>query len=143
MNKLIITSVALAVGTLIGTPAPAKADDGEVLAAIGGFIGGVIVGSHSRDVEYLPPAPRSHFGVSVVVDSRHGRSGHWEYVSMRTWVPGRWLVRFDDCGRRVRTFERGHYEVRRERVWVDARRDRRHDRRYVDRDDRHDRRGRQ
>lgn len=124
---------ALALTTL--APRPAAADGDEALAAIGGFIGGVIVGSHlDRDhdrSEWHSRYDRHHRRGPVVIErcappprwvgrdrgSRH--EGYWSERTVRVWVPGRWVWSIDDCGRRVRYREPGHYEYRRERVWVE------------------------
>lgn len=122
MKHFVIATLVAALGGLGVAPTTAQArhhDDGdEALAAIGGFIGGVIVGAalDSHDRDYCPPPPRV-----VVETGYHARRGHWEWVSVRAWVPGCWVVVRDDHGRRVRTWNRGHYEHRRERVWVTAR----------------------
>lgn len=46
--------------------------------------------------------------------------GYWKDVSVRTWVPERWIVRPDRWGRPVRYCEPGYYTYRTERVWVEA-----------------------
>lgn len=58
-----------------------------------------------------PPAP-----AVVVAPAR----GYWKDVSVRTWVPERWVVRHDRWGRPVRYCEPGYYTYRTERVWVDS-----------------------
>lgn len=58
--------------------------------------------------------------------------GHWEHVTVKTWIPGRWVTGRDRWGRPVRMFEKGYYTYRTDRVWVahdghrdhDGRRDR-------------------
>jgi hypothetical protein len=57
-----------------------------------------------------PPAP-----AVVVAPAR----GYWKDVSVRTWVPERWVVRPDRRGRPVRYCEPGYYTYRTERVWVE------------------------
>src|SRR5262245_33683864 len=66
-------------------------------------------------VATCPPAP------VVVAPAR----GYWRDVQVRTWVPERWLVRYDRCGRPERYCEPGYYAYRTERVWVDGRSDHR------------------
>lgn len=121
MNKLVLTSLVAALSGVFAAPKTATADEDEVAAAIGGFIGGVIVGSainhhhghHNSGV---------HVGATIQIgspgyDHQH-RHGYWNWTSVRVWVPGRWVVSYDRCGSRVRHFERGYYDVRRERIWV-------------------------
>jgi hypothetical protein len=127
MNKLILASLIAGLSGVAGTAQTAKAshNNNEAIAAIGGFIGGVIVGSaihndHREPERVYSPPPR------VIVEPRYSR-GHWDTVTVRTWVEGRWFVSFDDCGRRIRSWTPGHYEFRHERVWVDGRHDRRYD----------------
>jgi hypothetical protein len=126
MKKLLFASIIAALGAATFASQTARAGDEEVLAAIGGFIGGVIVGSQANHHACPPPvvadcAPRPEVGVAVTFGSyRQAPRGYWEWVTVRTWVPGRWVVAYDGCGRRVHSFERGRYEHRRERVWVEA-----------------------
>jgi hypothetical protein len=133
MNKLVLTTLVAALSGVFAAPTTARAGDGEVVAAIGGFIGGVIVGSTiDRDHDH-----RHDRGGAVHVEVRTGRHGHghghrhgyWDTTRVRVWVPGRWVVTYDRCGERVRYFERGRYEWRRERVWVPT-----HDRRRCEHD---------
>lgn len=117
MNKLIIVSVVAALSGMGLAPQNAQAGNNEVWAALGGFVGGVIVGSALDD----------DHNSTVVVNAGYGnypRRGYWEVVSVRTWVPGYWVVRYDDCGRRYKHFNRGHYTLTKKRVWVDGRGDR-------------------
>src|SRR4051812_42337636 len=46
--------------------------------------------------------------------------GHWEDVTTKTWIPGRWIETRNHWGRPVRVFENGHLEYRTDRVWVEA-----------------------
>ncbi len=116
-NLLIITLIA----TLVGAVAtPAKADR-EGRALVGGLIGGLIIGSiiddhndrhhhhHSRvDVRYRS-GPR--------YDSCNCR-GHYDYVSVKTWVNGHWSVHYDHCGNRYRDWRPGYYTYSKRKVWV-------------------------
>ncbi len=118
--KTKLTALALALVTLfaLATPKTAKANDAG--AAIGGFIGGVIVGSVLADQHRGPDA--------VVVQAGYGYDrgpvryeaprGYWRDVHTRVWVPGFWTMERDHWGRPYRRYVEGHYEMRRERVWV-------------------------
>lgn len=116
MNTIIIMktkilTVTATLATLAALASPVRAGDrgDKIAAAIGGFIGGVIVGSNMDRHDHRPPP--------VIV---HGHSnGHWETVSRRVWVPARWVVTVDSCGRRIRRQIGSCYETRMERVWID------------------------
>lgn len=123
MNKIIFASVLAVATALVGSPSRAEAgnrhhdDDDEVIAAIGGFIGGVIVGATINNNGHVPPPP---VGVAVGYENGHNhhRHGHWEWTVVRVWVPGRWVYIDRDCSRPRRVWIEGHYDRRRERVWV-------------------------
>lgn len=126
MNKLLPTILLAGLTGWAATPAQARHHDHEALAALGGFIGGVIVGSaidHDRPPSPPPVCviPRHEIGGRVVIASGHRPHGYWDWVTVRVWVPGRWVQSWDRHGHRVRFFQAGHYEHRRERVWVEAR----------------------
>lgn len=84
-------------------------------AAIGGFVGGLIVG-HALGKHAPAPVIRE----TVVYDHhpRHAPAGYWQENRVKVWVPGHWTVRVDRCGTRVRHYVAGRYEWRTERVWV-------------------------
>jgi hypothetical protein len=123
----LLALVALSTAALLPATAQARSGD-KALAAVGGFIGGVIVGAHLDRgdryhhqpvvVEHCPP-PAS----VVVIDRhpRHHRHGYWQESTVRVWVPARQYVTVDRWGRRVHQYEPGHYEYRTERVWVEHR----------------------
>ena len=124
MHKLIIASFVAALGGITATPSTAKAGN-EVAAAIGGFIGGVIVGTAVNDRDHCPPPrfdqdryPRR--GGRVIIETGPRGHGHWKWIEVRTWVPGYHSFSYDRCGRRFRTWIPGHQEIRRERLWVDS-----------------------
>ena len=136
-------------------PRPAAAGSDEALAAVGGFIGGVIVGAHierhdrpnwhdrydrrdrhdrggwhdRRDRRDWHDRRDHHDRRGPIIIDRgpHHRSGYWTERTVRVWVPERSVWSVDRWGRRVRHCEPGHYEYRRERVWVE---DRGHHRRW-------------
>lgn len=124
MKKHLLTLTA-SLATLGSLASPAKAGDrgDKVAAAVGGFIGGVLVGSaFERDrgprVVHAPPPPVCPPPV-VVCPPPPPPSGYWRDVSDRVWVPARWVVTYD-CGRPVRNYVPGYYDVRTRRVWVDT-----------------------
>ena len=117
-----ILTVAASLAALAALTSPVRAGDrgDKVAAAIGGFIGGVIVGSH-LDRDHRRPGPEvCPPPVVVVRDDDCPPAGYWDHVRTRVWVPARWVMSYDSCGRRVRTQVGGYYEYRTERVWVDA-----------------------
>lgn len=125
-NQLIALSL-ITVTALSLAPKPAVAGDKE-WAAIGGFIGGVIIGNAISDSHRSSyPPPRS---TTVIVNDRcdDGRDGYWKTVSVRVWVPGYWVEERRHFGRSCRSYVAGHYEYRHDRVWVSSDRDDCHDR---------------
>ncbi len=113
----------LSAATLAFTPAPAKAGS-DGFAALGGFIGGLVVGHAISDHRPGPPST----GVIVAhrygdrYDSRydgghHERHGYWDSVRVKVWVPGYWTT-CHERGRRISYHTPGRYERRTERVWV-------------------------
>lgn len=122
MNKMTFASIAAFATALMGTPAPVLAghhhhdNDDEVIAAIGGFIGGVIVGSAINNGA-PPPPPPARVEVSYGHSPSH-RHGHWEWRTVRVWVPGYWAWADRDCGRPRKVWVDGYYDRRRERVWI-------------------------
>lgn len=111
MKNILIATAALA--TAAALPQPARADHDNALAAIGGFIGGVIVGSHidHHDRYDAPPA--------VCPPPRYeAPRGHWEDRQVRVWVPAHTEVSYDRCGVRIVHTRPGFYTYRTDRVWV-------------------------
>jgi len=124
--KTKITALALALVTLaaVATPKTAKANDTG--AILGGFIGGVIVANALND----------HHHETIIVrdgDRCDEPRGYWREVSVRVWVPGCWVVERDRWDRHCRRYVEGHYEYRRDRVWVAYNDCDRYDRRGYDR----------
>lgn len=146
MNKYIkiLLVPALALGLSTGQ---AKADD-EAVAAIGGFLGGIIAtkvfdhhkshrnhcsttviyshGHHKHKCDHKCSHYRSnrhykHGHHKHKCDrscSHHRPSGHYETVRVREWVPGCWEVSYNRCGDRIRTWVPGHHTYVTKRVWV-------------------------
>lgn len=103
-----ITLIALAAALF--APSHAKAGDKEK-ALIGGLIGGIIIAS---------ALDNNDTSISVGYSNHYGRHGHWEWVSVRTWVPGYHERRRDHCGNLVRVWVSGHYTFVKQKVWVDG-----------------------
>src|SRR5262245_48096876 len=86
----------------------------------------VSIGVNMGDPAYCPPSPQVVYAPApapvyappaVVVAPQRG---YWKDVQVRTWVPERWLVRYNRWGRAERYCEPGYYTYRTERVWVDT-----------------------
>jgi hypothetical protein len=60
------------------------------------------------------------YGYNGRYDSRETPRGYWREISVRTWVPARWVVSCDRRGREIRRFEDGYFTYRTDRVWVDG-----------------------
>jgi hypothetical protein len=125
MNNKLTALALIAVTALSLAPRPAAASD-KGLAVVGGFLGGLIVGSAISDSRY--DSHRSP-GTTVIVSGRNDRHdrGYWKTVSIKVWVPGGWIVDRGHHGRSYRRFVNGHYEYRTNRVWVGFDRYDRHD----------------
>lgn len=132
---------SIAVLALIAGQTSARAGD-EVIAAIGGFIGGMVVGSISSDSHNHHSSVVIETGYGSRGDRHYGRGhndrrgrqgqhydrgrrsgdrysyGRWEFQTVRRWVPGHWSYRQDRCGDRRRVWTRGHHVHTRVRVWV-------------------------
>ena len=122
-------ALALVAGTALSlAPKPALAGDKE-WAAVGGFVGGLIVGSVLNDNHRDGYGDR-HTTVVVSHDRDRRDRGYWKEVSVRVWIPGCHVEERGRHGRIYRRYIPGHYECRTDRVWVSYdRRDRdRHDR---------------
>src|SRR5262245_54153831 len=74
---------------------------------------------------YCPPPAVTYAPPAVAYVPAPAR-GYWKDVTVKTWVPERWVMSRDRWGRSVRVCEPGHYAYRTDRVWVDTGRDGRH-----------------
>ena len=86
----------------------------DTRVSLGVNLGGPSYRSGSPVVAYAPPP------TVVYAPSR----GYWKEIQVKTWVPERWVVRYDRRGRPERYCEPGYYTYRTDRVWVDGRSDR-------------------
>ncbi|MCH6258837.1 hypothetical protein MLD52_19925 [Puniceicoccaceae bacterium K14] len=109
------TTFAIAIAFIFSTQSIAKADRSD-RALIGGIIGGVVIASILDD--------DCHDGRSKASYHKHHRNdshrGYYKRVSYRTWVPGHWSIRYDNCGQKRKTYVRGHYEQTYKKVWVSS-----------------------
>jgi hypothetical protein len=95
----------------------------EGWAALGGFVGGLIVGN-SRCAPppacYYPP-PVVYTPVVVerpVIIERPVETGYYRYEERQVWEPGRWVYERDYCGNRIRTWVPGCYRTVQVKTWV-------------------------
>jgi hypothetical protein len=91
----------------------ARADHGRVNVDVG-----ITFGSPRPTPVYVDSAPV----VVMPAGHRHYSAprGYWDTVTVKTWVPGRWIVGRDRWGRPHRFFEDGYYAYRTELVWVET-----------------------
>ena len=104
----------------------------ETRWSIGVNVGGPVYSPAPPAVVYQP-APEVYSPAPVVVQRPptvvvERPRGYWKEIQVRTWVPERWVTRYNRWGRAERVSEPGYYTYRTDRVWVDGRRD--HDRGY-------------
>ena len=139
--KTHIRHIIIALITLSLASGHSYADD-KAIAAIGGFLAGVITGvaidhhddvhhypagvtistgrSHHRSYSYTGDRCHDHGRNSCVICVGHGhpRTGHWEVRHVKVWIPGHWEYVRDRCGDHVRVWKSGYYTTRPEKVWV-------------------------
>ncbi len=65
------------------------------------------------------PAPVMRAPAPAVVYAPPAR-GYWKDVTVKTWVPERWVMSRDRWGRPIRVCEPGHFAFTTNRVWVDT-----------------------
>jgi hypothetical protein len=105
---------------LIATAAlAASALRAETRVSFGIHVGGPAYVPAPPAVVYAPPPVVVYAPPPTVVYAP--ASGYWKEIVVNTWVPERWVHSRDRWGRSVRLLEPGHYALRTDRVWVDAR----------------------
>src|ERR1043165_8541867 len=97
--KTITLALATALAALGSTAA--RADHNSVSVGVGAtFNSPAVVTAPSPDyrapVTVVTPASNFHYTPS---------RGHWEDVTVKTWIPGRWVTSRDRWGRTHRFFE--------------------------------------
>ncbi|MDQ8185647.1 hypothetical protein [Pelagicoccus sp. SDUM812002] len=143
--KAISTLTLLAVIAAFTFPNTAQAGDKEE-ALIGGLIGGLIIGAAIADDD-------THVSVGYRSGGHYGQRdshGYWDWVSVKTWVPGYYERSCDRHGHVRKVWISGHYTFHKRKVWVDTHRHGSHrpsyreSRRYDNHRDHghHDRKGR-
>jgi hypothetical protein len=84
----------------------------------------VAIGVNNPAPYYQPAAPGYYGGAPGYYSPAPAYvepNGHWENVTVRTWVPDRWVESRNYWGRPVRSIEPGHYILSTNRVWVEGR----------------------
>ena len=135
--KPILIALFATVAGLAATTAHA-----ETRVSVGVNLGGPVY-PHSPAVVYAPapapvyaPPPAVVYAPPPPVVYAPAPRGYWRDVTVKTWVPERWVSSRDRWGRPVRVCEPGYFTYRTDRVWVDGRAERGYA--Y---NDRHDHRG--
>lgn len=120
--------ITLITALVASTAAPTTRADREGRALVGGLIGGIIIGFILDDDRH-----HQHHDSRVRHRSRgydrHGDcgcSGHYDYISVKTWINGHWSVHYDRYGHCYRHWSPGHYSYDKRRVWVPHKRSCRH-----------------
>jgi len=104
-----LATYALLAGLAGFATTAARADHGRINVGVA-----VAVAPTYSVPAYYPPTTNYYPAAPVV-------RGHWDDVTVKTWIPGRWITSRDRWGRPVQVFENGRYAFRTERVWVDGR----------------------
>ncbi len=131
MKTSVILAIAIAGLSAVPASAHAGRNSEKVWIGVGSFLGGVLVGSHIErhssppPVVYCPPAPRYQPAPVVIVEQpRHcpppAPSGYWKTIQTRVYVPERWIITTDRCGRQTRVCQPAYYTYETRRVWVDT-----------------------
>ncbi len=108
MKKTVIAGIVA--GCLVAlVPRPVQAGSDEALAALGGFVGGVILSEAARTPSQRVIHQRTVIHRDVVVD-RPARV-RYEMRPRKRWVPGCWVYERGPCGGRVRVWDPGHWET--------------------------------
>lgn len=135
-----ILSMALVATCSLSLPSNAvQAGDDEAIAAIGGFVVGLIAGSiaekdthYSRHHSYSYSSHPSYHDNRVHYPHYNARShtayprhysapevtGRWETRRVKKWVPGHWEIAYNSCGDRIKVWRNGYHRWETERVWV-------------------------
>jgi hypothetical protein len=107
--------IALAVLAAAGlTASVARADHDSRVTVRGSVTIGAPV--YSAPVPVYAPAPVYAPTPVYTAPAR----GYWKDVTVKTWVPERWVMTRNHWGRPVRVFEPGYFAYRTDRVWVDT-----------------------
>jgi hypothetical protein len=112
-TKLILASSIAALSSLAGLATTAHAGDFRINLNLGLPRLPVVVIADRHD------APVYGYARVDSCDDRSAPRGFWKEVSVRIWVPERWVATCDRRGREIRTLSPGYFTYRTDRVWVD------------------------
>lgn len=122
IRYLLVSMIAL------GLSAGKSNANDEAVAAIGGFLAGIITGvvidkdGHHHGSVHVTSGSRcykhSRYGCESCSSYGHRSSGYWETRYVRVWVPGHWEYVRNHCGDRIRFWKSGYYTTRPEKVWI-------------------------
>jgi hypothetical protein len=118
MRKM-LTTLGIAGAMATAAPVAGQAGD-EGWAALGGFLGGTILG----EVFHGHHGHHGHQGGHTVVVEEHHYvqpAGHYEYEKREVWHEGYYSYEYDRCGRRIRVWNPGYYTYTTVKVWVEHR----------------------
>lgn len=113
--KIISTLTLIAVAAGFVAPNTAFAGDKE-RALLGGLIGGIIIGAAISDDDC-----DTQVNVGYHAGGHYQNSGYWEWVSVKTWVPGYYERSCDRYGRTRKVWISGYHTYTKQKVWVEAR----------------------
>lgn len=114
-NAMKTISSIILIAVIASFTAPQAQANKEGRALLGGIIGGIILGNALADNEI-------HTSVHVSNSYGHHGNGYYDWVSVKTWVPGHYERRYDNCGNRYKAWISGHHSYVRQKVWVESRR---------------------
>ncbi len=97
-------------------------------SAVAGFAGGVLVANayhchrgYSRQVIYQQPIQHVVYQpVQTIVYQEPVRTGYYEWLTERVWVPGCWVYEDRGYGTTYKIWQPGYYKTMRTKVWVDT-----------------------
>jgi len=125
-----LTIAGISAALLAAQSMPAQAINRE-WSAVAGFAGGVLVANafhcnrgYSRPVVYHYPVQQVVYQpVQTVVYQEPVRTGYYEWLTERVWVPGCWVYEDRGYSTRYKVWQPGYYKTVRSKVWVDTTRD--------------------
>ncbi|WP_269543149.1 hypothetical protein [Cerasicoccus fimbriatus] len=135
LKTSILCALILSVGAISAQARGGHQHNDEALAALGGFIGGVILSEslhdHHRETVHVRYENRKqcdtgwregHYQNSGWRDKGHnrcrGNCGHWKTVKRRVYVPVSYTWTYDSCGAKIRTRTGGYFKTVCERIWI-------------------------
>jgi hypothetical protein len=128
MKRNMITIAGLSAVILAAQSMPAQAINRE-WSAVAGFAGGVLVanafhhnrGYYAQPVCYQRPVQQVIYQpVQTLVYQEPVRTGYYEWLTERVWVPGCWVYEDRGYSAPYKIWQPGYYTTVRNKVWVDT-----------------------